>query len=77
MPFLLTCVVSLSFLVSTLNFQHNKQHNVAGDVGFDSQCATKMLMSTFNMVKEMSTKEFMLSVLPNQEEPLGQLMHHW
>jgi hypothetical protein len=29
------------------------------------------------MVKEMSTKEFMLSVLPNQEEPLGQLMHHW
>jgi hypothetical protein len=29
------------------------------------------------MVKEMSTEEFMLSMLPNQKEPLGQLMHHW
>ncbi len=75
MPFPPTCVDSLRFQVSTLNFQHNKQHDVEGVIGFDSQCATKMLMSTFNMAKETSTKELMLSMLPNQEA-LGQLMHH-
>jgi hypothetical protein len=76
MPFRPTCVVSFKFLVSILNFPHNKQHDVEGNIGFDYQCAKNTLMSTFNMVKEPSTKEFMLSMLSNQEKPLGQLMHH-